>query len=380
MPPNEKTLMLLPCLFTGGTEVATLETALALKSLGHDVDVVVYFNEVDAAMLNTFTSSGLSVHFLNVRRGNGVRTQWHLALALLRLLFQRRYDLIWVQYMTPTLLPLVIARLFTRKLVACVHVAASHYSNGGQRRLRWLARHWCTRLVCVSQTVANGIFGPAEGADRAGGRVVVIPNALDMRLMQNAEARDWRAEFGWPQDAVVVGFAGRLAHIKGADVLLHATALLHEQGMPVRLVLVGDGAEEAHLKALAQQLNIHSITHFAGRLARTEIYSAIKGFDIAAVPSREEGFGLSALEAMAAGVPVVASRVDALQEVVQDGVSGLLCQVDDPTDLANTATRLVLDKVFRRRMGASGIEYCNQYFDNKAYRSSISNMLYLIKI
>jgi glycosyltransferase involved in cell wall biosynthesis len=159
---------------------------------------------------------------------------------------------------------------------------------------------------------------------------VVIPNALDMSAVQSVAAWSWRDHGGWPPHVVVLGFAGRLMHLKGVDVLLQSVARLHGEGLPVRLAVVGDGDDAVDLQALARQLGISDITCFAGRVPRDAIYGAIKGFDIAVFPAAEEGFGLSALEAMAAGVPVVASRVDALQEVVLDGATGLLCPAEDP--------------------------------------------------
>ena len=367
--------LLLPCLLTGGTEVATLETAQAFQLLGYRVEIVVYFDEIDAAMLEAFTASGFVVHRLGVKRGAGIRSQWRLATGILGVLLRKRYSIIWLQYMTPSLLPLALSRLFTQNLIAAVHVASSHYSPAGLRRLRWLARHWCARFVCVSRTVANGIFGHEGAADRTMGRVVVIPNALDMSAMKTAPVRNWRVEAGWPEDVVVIGFAGRLAHIKGADLLIHAVAYLSGQGLPVRLVVVGDGAEEEMLRALTSQLGIHSITLFAGRVPRSEIYSAIKGFDIAAVPSREEGFGLSALEAMAAGIPVVASRVDALQEVVLEGVTGLLCPVGNPESFADGLARFVDDPLLRKRMGTAGAVHVASMYDTPAYREQLADML-----
>lgn len=366
--------ILLPCLLTGGTEVATLETARAFRLLGFTVEVVVYFDEVDVAMLNTFQESGVALRLLGVRRTDGLAYHARLVARLFAALAGRRYQAIWVQYMTPTLLPLLVSRLFTPNLIAAVHVAASHYSSSGLTRMRWLARHWCARFVCVSRTVANGVFGPEGGALRLDGRVVVIPNALDMASVRAAVAQDWRAEMAWPADAVVLGFAGRLAQNKGADILLNAVAQLLVQGLQVRLVVVGDGAEMENLRMLARHLGIGAITHFAGRVPRVSIYGAIKGFDIAAVPSREEGFGLSAIEAMAAGVPVVASRVDALQEVVLDGTTGLLCPTEDAAALAATLARMVSDPGLRHAMGDAGAAHVARCNDTPAYRANLAGL------
>lgn len=371
----DRVTILLPCLLTGGTEVATLETALAFDSLGFSVEVFVYFDEVDAAMLETFRSTGLAVHLLGVQRAGGIRAKWQLAVRLLTLLRRGRYSVIWVQYMTPTLLPLLVSKLFTQNLIATVHVAASHYSSSGLSRMRWLAGHWCARFVCVSSTVANGVFGPVGGGKRMEGRVVILPNALDMASVRAAGPRDWRAEMAWPADAVVLGFAGRLAQNKGADILLNAVAQLLAQSLPVRLVVIGDGAEMANLQELARNLDISAITHFAGRVQRSLIYSVIKGFDIVAVPSREEGFGLSAIEAMATGVPVVASRVDALQEVIVDGATGLLCPTEDAGALAKGLARLVTDADLRKAMGAAGTAHVERCYNSSIYRANLTKLL-----
>jgi hypothetical protein len=147
--------ILLPCLLTGGTEVATLETALALHSIGYATEVVVYFDEVDTTMLKTFKAAGLVVHLLGIQRGGGLRAQWRLAVVLLSILRRGRFDAIWVQYMTPTLLPLALARfalagssrqcmwrhpIIRRRapataLAGAVRVRPDHlrFSHGGQR-------------------------------------------------------------------------------------------------------------------------------------------------------------------------------------------------------------------------------------------------------
>jgi glycosyltransferase involved in cell wall biosynthesis len=368
--------LLIPCLLTGGTEVATLETARAFAALGYQPVVIVYFDEIDPTMLATFALAGVRVVLLGVQREARAAT-FKLAGSLTAALWHGRYSLVWVQYMTPTLAPLLVARLFCHRLVAVVHVAASHYSPGALGRMRWLARSWCARFICVSHTVAVGIFGTEEVRSQRFPRVVVIPNALDTGEVRSAQSRDWRAELGWSADTVVIGFAGRLTYIKGVDLLLDAIAQLHRRGQPVRLVLVGGGDERTRLEEMMDEFDIRPITHFSGRVTRAEIFSAIKGFDIAAMPSRGglEGFGLSALEAMAAGVPVVASQVDALAEVVIDGKTGLLFTPEDPASLADALTRLASDVVLRRQLGAAGAAHAVALYDRPAYRAGVADLL-----
>lgn len=367
--------ILLPCLLTGGSEVATLATARALQQLDFVVDVIVYFDEVDPMMLDSFSQAGISVHRLGIHRDGGAIAPVQLVLLLTRLLIRKRYSLIWLQYMTPTLLPLLVARCFTRHLVAAVHVAAGHYNPRGIHRIRWLARYWCTRFVCVSETVAKGVFGSDWLSGVYAKRVVVIPNSLDTSETEAAVPRCWRDELNWPQDRLIIGFCGRLAVIKGADILIDAAAMLVQQWHDIGVVLVGDGEERGQLQALVTQAGIEKRVYVAGRVPREGIYSAIKGFDIAVVPSREEGFGLSALEAMACGVPVVASHVDALSEIINDGVTGLLFRTNDPNDLSSVITRLIGNHQLSQNLKHQALHHVHQHYNSAQFRSRIADLV-----
>ena len=368
-----KAAILLPCLLTGGTEIATLETAITLRALGFKVEVVVYFQEVDEAMLESFIRNGIVVRRLDVRRA-----PWAFAVLgwrLLRALGLRRYSVIWVQYMTPTLLPLLLARLQTGLLIAAVHVAAGHYSPSGLRRLRWLARWWCDRFFCVSYTTARGIFGSLDTVSPWSGRVAVLQNALDMTEVEAAPVRDWRGELGLPTTAGIGGYVGRLAHNKGVDILIRAAAFLHPSNPELHWVIVGDGGDRAALESLANELGVDSVIHFVGALSRSGVFSAFKGFEVAVVPSREEGFGLCALEAMACGIPLVASRVDALAEVVLDGSTGMLFQPESPVDLASIVLRVLADSTLQAKLSQAGRAHVLHHYDRAAYQLKLKDLL-----
>lgn len=370
-----RTAILIPCLATGGTEVATLETARALIELGHTVHVLVYFDEVDQVMLETFEAAGITVDQLGLPRSPGFTVSLRLAGRLQQALRRGRFGLVWVQYMTPTLVPLVVARPFTRRLIAAVHVAGGHYGPLALRRLRWLARWWCDRFVCVSQTSARGIFGDALQDAAFRSRVLVLPNAVDLTAVEAAVTRDWRRELQLPDDSKIIGYVGRLAHNKGVDILLRATAQLSVAHPRLRWVIVGDGAERHDLERLTAELGLSDVVYFIGNLAREAVFGAFKGFDIAVVPSREEGFGLSAVEAMACGVPLVASAVDALTEVVSDKEAGLLFAPEDPVDLASKIQWILRDELTGKRLGQAGAAHVRERFGQETYRAKIVRLV-----
>ena len=369
-----KASLLIPCLLTGGTEVATLTTASALCDIGYTVEVLVYFDEVDSAMLDHFAAAGIAVRRLGLIRGGGLAGAARLAGQLVNALW-RRPDLVWLQYMTPTLAPLLVARFFTQRLIACSHVAGGHYQSGDQRRLRWLAWWWCDRFVCVSQTTARGIFGSLDESSPWVNRVAVMPNALDMGQVEAAQARDWRRDLGLPAKARIGGYVGRLAHNKGVDILIRAAAVLQSDHPDLHWVIVGDGADHGPLEALASELGVATVTHFVGAVTRPEALAAFKGFDVAVVPSREEGFGLSALEAMACGEPLVASRVDALEEVVVDGVTGVLFEPESAVDLVAVLSRVLSDAPLRASLSLAGPEHARRHYDRPTYQQKLQELL-----
>ena len=372
---NEKASLLIPCLLTGGTEVATLDTATALEQLGYRVSVIVYFDETDPAMLAAFRQAGVTVTLLGLSRAGGAMAAIRLGLALGKALLKQRPLLVWLQYMTPTLIPLLVARLFTRRLLAAVHVAAGHYSASGMARLRWLASWWCSALVCVSHTSARGIVGQAAAHSRLAQRVTVLPNAIDMTLAQNAMATDWRSKLGIAARSPLIGYVGRLAHNKGADVLLQAAIKVNQRHPECHWLIVGEGAEMTHLQAIAKHGGLAGKVHFVGSLPRDAVFGAMKGFDIALVPSREEGFGLTALEAMACGVPLVASGVDALKEVVIDGETGLLFSPDNASTLADSLVQLLASPGQRQAMAATATRHVETTYGRQAFLEKLGSLL-----
>lgn len=372
---NRNVVILIPCLLTGGTEVATLDTATALQALGYHVNVIVYFDETDPTMLAAYQQAGITVTLLGLPRAGGAMAAIRLGLALGKALLRLRPSLVWLQYMTPTLVPLLVARLFTRRLLAAVHVAAGHYNAVGMARLRWLASWWCNAMIGVSHTSVRGIVGEAFADSRLARRVKVLPNAIDTALVSDAVATDWRCKLGIAAESPVIGYVGRLAHNKGVDVLLQAAVQVNRQYPECRWLMVGEGAEKPKLQATAEQGGLANKVHFVGSLPRDAVYGAMKGFDVAVVPSREEGFGLTALEAMACGVPLVASGVDALQEVVKDGETGLLFTPDDVDALVLVLMRLLASTELRKALAAAATRHAEATYGRQAFVEKLGRLL-----
>ncbi len=168
-----------------------------------------------------------------------------------------------------------------------------------------------------------------------------------------------RQSLGIPRQAPVVGWVGRFFPVKGVRHLIDGFAALLAREPRAWLVLVGQGPEESALRAQCARLGIAHRVVFAGFQRETQRY--VRMFDVSVVPSLEEGFGLVALEALALGVPVVASRLGGLPDVVSDERSGVLVEPANAQAIAQAVARLLGDPALRRRMGAVGRAECRRY-------------------
>jgi len=213
--------------------------------------------------------------------------------------------------------------------------------------LRGAFRH-SRAIIAVSQAVAEDIGLIAPGIRT----VEVIPNGVELpEPVSDAHRAEARRRMGLAGTDLVVLAVGRLEHEKGFDVLLRAASELADRGS-IRILIAGDGSRREELESLAGKLGLGSTVRFLGY--RTDLSECYAAADVVAAPSRSEGQGLAALEAMAYGLPVIASRTGGLPEVVEDGVTGILVTPEDIHALAETLAALLCDPESRVRLGDAG--------------------------
>ncbi len=223
------------------------------------------------------------------------------------------------------------------------------------RRLEQFLARFSERVVCCSGAVESHASRDLRIPARL---LAVIPNGIDP---PPAAARADALEMLGRPVPPVVGCVGGLARHKGQAVLLRAIGRLGGGGAGPTVVFVGDGPERPALEAGAAALGGRARVVFTGE--RADARRLLPAFDLAVIPSTErEGFGLAALEAMDAGLPVVASSVGGLPELVQDQVTGLLVPPGDETALAAAIARLVARPDERGRFGAEGRRRVESHF------------------
>jgi len=192
-------------------------------------------------------------------------------------------------------------------------------------------------FTCVSEAAEKSWFGNSfllnpSNSSRVARKHLTIPNAVDIEAIDKALAEKTPNVLEMHKrlsGKTVIGTVARLSAEKGVDVLLEAFAVVQKSVPDAHLLIVGDGQQKNHLQYLASDLGITDACTWMGRLPWSEAMGSMGLMDIVVVPSRFEGFGLTAIEAMACKKPVVACRVDGLAEIVEDGENGFLVKSDD---------------------------------------------------
>ena len=222
------------------------------------------------------------------------------------------------------------------------------YVPAGGPYVRFLYNRSVDAVIAISEGVRTALIRVGVRAER----IRVVPSGIDARALAAPPAARAavRREWGLGDDEVAVVALGALEVRKGHAVLLAAAAGLASAAPRLRYVFCGEGRQAKALAGAAAALD------GAARLVgfRRDVAACLAAADIVALPSLQEGLGVAALEAMAAGRPVVASRVGGLAEAVVHEETGLLVPPGDPTALAAALARLARDPDLRARLGAAG--------------------------
>lgn len=332
-------------LVPAGAERVVYELATRLDRGRFDVQVAALRG---GQMARQLEAAGVKVTVL------GVRGRWDAGklLPLARLLRRERIDILHTHLFHADLAGRLAAR-FARvpHVVNTVHVAEARF-RPWQFLFDRLAARPGGRIVCVSNSVQRF---HSQRTHLPPSRYTVIPNGIDPAAYRRDDSlrAQWRQKLGVADTDVLAAFAGRLDRQKGVDTLLEAWRVLHSRGLIVPLVIAGQGPQWSLVEQFSKEPAGGAI-RFIG--FTPEVRGVLSAADMLVMPSRWEGFGLAAAEAMAAGLPVVASRVAGLDEVVEDGRTGTLIPPEDPAALADAVAALVADADLRRKLGAAGVE------------------------
>jgi glycosyltransferase involved in cell wall biosynthesis len=224
-----------------------------------------------------------------------------------------------------------------------------------------------SRVIAVSSAVKNFIGKPGKICPR---KLVTLSLGVDLEKFRYlAKTGNIRQEFGINNDALVIGMVARLQEIKGHYYFLLAARQIKKEFPQARFMIVGaklfsDSPEEGYpqdVKKWIKDFGLENETYRTG--FRNDIPDILSALDILVLPSLRESFGLSLVEAMACGVPVVATRCQGPEDIIVDGVCGLLVPVKDATAISNAVSFLLRDKEKREAMALSARKRVEELFN-----------------
>jgi glycosyltransferase involved in cell wall biosynthesis len=359
----------------GGSEAQTLQLSRTLIRLGCKIEVICFYDYKED-VVKEFEGNGATVTLLKHTRGEKIR----LFSSLYRVYGERHPDVVHVQYVEQGFVA-VAAALAAKVPVrfATVHQLGSTYGKF-QHLLLHTAAKLSTLFLCVSQGAERSWFNDSALWDptQAGSRKHwTIYNCVDEErirsVISSTDNDALKIRYGIGKGPVI-GVIGRTSFEKGQSLLLDAFAIVTEAIPDATLLAIGEDYQRNELIAQAEKLGLKGKMIMTGRLPKDEVYRLYGVIDVVAVPSRHEGFGLIAAEAMAASRPVVASRVGGLPEIVEDGGTGFLVEQQNHRELAAAILRLLEAPELAATLGSAGCRRVAEIFSLNTYDKAIASL------
>lgn len=369
----------IPTLMAGGTEIQTLTIARALISGGYRVVVCCYHEYLDD-VVETFQESGIDVRLLRIPRPEKLLGLFALIPKLAREYRKMRPDVAHIQYMAPGLLAVLAARIAgVRVVFATVHQPGRTYGIKARMLLR-VAAKMSKAFQCISLSVEKSWFGTCSMFDSSSAirlRHFTIYNAVDAkeiaRCADMGRHEGLRLKLGLDK-CLVIGCTGRLRTEKGQMFLIEAMTRVAGSLPSARLLLIGDGPDSEGIANKIDELGLQEIVIRLGGMNHNDAMRHLGAMDVMAIPSLFEGFGLVAAESMASGLPVVASNVDGLAEVIVHGETGMLVPPRDCEALAEALIFLLTDPKARKQYSENAVTRIEKLFSIERFSESMLGM------
>jgi len=342
---NPRVLHLIHHLRIGGAERLLVDLLPLLAEEGFDVHAACLDDR--GPFYNLLQKQGIPCHFIGRRRGPDLVALWRLQQLMRRL----RVDLVNTHAFSAGLWGRLAARgARIPKVVTTFHSVAGWSQPWKQPLCNRLLRPLTDHFVAVSESVRRSLVAREQTRPEL---IRVIYNGICRdRFYRSSDVMADRRKLGLPPDGTLIGMLARCRPEKGGAVWVRALGDLKRARIDVQGVLVGEGPELAVWKALAAREGVANRIHFAGLQVDAAAWLAV--MDILVCPSLQESFGLAALEAQAAGIPVIASRIDGFVEVLHDGEDALLVRPGSPASLTEAIQRLLKTKALTGKLVAGG--------------------------
>lgn len=222
-----------------------------------------------------------------------------------------------------------------------------------------IAAPFCDKIICISDAEKQSALDKKICKED---KLQIIFNGVDIEAYENgAHGAVKRRDLNIPEDAFVVGMVGRISQQKAPDVFIKMAKQVKDEVPNAHFIIVGNGNQEDEIRKYAKDNGFSDSLHITGWV--DDPMSYVELFDVACLLSRWEGFGLALPEYMMAGKPIVASRVDAIPNIIRDGENGLLVKVDDDVGASNAVMRIYQEDELKDKLVTQGLEDVHNRFN-----------------
>lgn len=346
-----KVLLALPYFSTGGVESHT--EYLCRGFLNRGLKVVLVAKGGDR--IPTLLKAGASFAAIDVKSNSPFTLPFRIT-ALQRVINDTKVDLVHAHSRVPAFIGYYASRIAGIPFVTTAH---SQYSP----HLGSKVMGWGQQVIAVSPMVGHHLQAKLGVSPT---KIKVIEEGIDLDYF--AERRNFgqkiRADWQIPADYFVFGQVSRLTFLKGQDLLLKALALLQATNWREgkwTAILVGDGSRAKHLQKLTHRLNLTDKVKFCGE--QTDIASYLSAMDMFILTSTREGWGLAAMEAMAAGLPVIMTKCGGISAAVNPDQEAVILEARSVEDLAATMIGLGEDEILRQKIAKAGQEFVRDRYN-----------------
>ena len=369
---NTRIFHMVNSLEMGGSEHQMVEVASRQKAGGHDVAVGCL--SAQGPLMEALGLAGISVTEFDPKgalfRPQGI----YQLLRLTRFFLKHRFDIVQTHDLYSTLLGVPAAWLARVPVILSCRRDLSHWWWYTPRRRAFLrqVQNRSNYVIANSQAVCDFLV-EKDGFDPK--RIRVIRNGVDLERFTSASAdRQGLFPHVAAQSQLVAVVANMNVETKGHADLIRAAAEVCREFHDVKFLLVGDGNQRSRLEALTQELGLSDTVLFLGR--RKDVPGILACCDLFVLPSWAEGLPNSVLEAMASGLPVVATRVGGTPEIIEDGVNGLLVAPKEPHALALAIMQILENGEFARRIAQSARGRARAQFGFDRLLSELDNLYF----
>ena len=350
----------------GGAEQMAVHVMSGLDRNQFEVSAIALGQPSGSELEKVLEKRSIPVHYLGKAAGFDARIFWRARVALQAL----RPDIVHTHV---HVLRYVLPALAFRRPGSTLHTVHNIAEQEVEPRARWIQKLAFRSLgivpVCVAEEVARSIRR-RYGVENS----VVIPNCIPVRRYScsKLDRQIWRAGQGFGPDDLLFTCVARFRPQKNHALLIDSFAAGPARDPRAHLVLAGDGETEPQARKLVEQLGLRERVHFLG--PRADIPEILCASDVFVISSDYEGNPLSVMEAMAAGLPVIATAVGGVPELVVDGQEGLIVAAGDGAALSRAMSVMLRDPGARQSMGEACARRAQQQFDVSAMVGSYADL------